>query len=298
VTLRRLLPFVVVIIVVAACSPAADRVAATVNGSDILVSDVLGLRETYGDDAVLAADFRDDLSRLIFQEVVTQGLDDDYSFAVDPNAVQARIDEFNEAIAANGVTRQDALQIPGATEEMLYREALAFELRTAGVAQIVAAPDSIESLLADPEAITEVCVRHILVETRGEAEDVAARLAAGEDFATVASEVSIDTAPGGDLGCAAASRYVPEFADASVVAPLGEVFGPVETEFGFHVLVVDDRTAPTAEDLAADPLAVIPQDVANSLWLEWFNRKVSEADVDIASEIGTWNATASGITPP
>jgi peptidyl-prolyl cis-trans isomerase C len=273
-------------------------VAATINGSDILVSDVLELRETYGDDAVLGSDFRDDLSRLVFQEVVAQGLTSDFDVAVSDSGVQARIDEFNEAIVANGISREDALQIPGATEEMLYREALAFELRTTGVEEVVRTSDAIDVLVANPADTTQVCVRHILVATRAEAEDVSARLSGGEDFAEVATEVSLDGSPGGDLGCGAASRYVPEFAEASIVAPVGSLFGPVETDFGFHLLIVDDRTAPSVEELTADPLTYLPPDVANSLWLDWFNGKVAEADISIASEIGSWSTTAVGITPP
>ncbi len=297
--LRRLITLLVVALVASACGRATDSVAATVNGTDILVSEVLALRDSYGDDAVLANDFRDDLTRLIFQEIVAQGLADDFEYTVDPSAVQARIDEFNAALADSGITRGDALGIPGATEELLYREAVAFELRTGGIAQLAASGDIVRSIVEDePELITEVCVRHILVDSRAAAEDVAQRLAGGEDFGAVASEVSLDSVPGGDLGCSTAARYVPQFAQASLTAPVGTLFGPVETEFGFHVLIVDDRTAPTLAEVQADPSRYLPSDVAGSLWVDWFNSEVRAADISIASEIGNWNATASGITPP
>ena len=295
---RALLLLAAVAVVAASCSSAEDSVAASVDSADILISDVLALRESYGGDAIVAADFRDDLSRLIFQEVVAQGLDEEFGLVVADVDVQARVDEFNQAVADTGVTRAEALGIPGATEELLYREALAFEMRSQGVIAVVASPSAIADLQQSPELITEVCVRHILVDSRAAAEDVAERLGSGEDFAAVAGEVSLDSTPDGDLGCSPASRYVPEFADASVVAPIGSAFGPVETQFGFHILVVDSRTAPTAEELAADPLSFVPDDVAGNLWVNWFNGRVETADITVASEIGSWNATASAISPP
>jgi parvulin-like peptidyl-prolyl isomerase len=300
VTLRRLILFVAAAVVAASCSSATEGVAATVNGTDILISDVLDLRDTYDEDAVSGDMFRDDLSRLIFQETVAAGLATEYGVEVSESAVQARVDEFNAIIETNGMTRAEALGVEGATEALLWREATAFELRLAGIDEVVGSQDIVADLVENsPDAITEVCVRHILVTTAAEAEDVAERLDGGEDFAAVANEVSLDTGtPGGDLGCSTASRYVPEFAQATILAPVGSLFGPIETDFGFHVLIVDDRSAATAEEIAADPAAFLPQEIIDSLWLDWFNELVADADITVASEVGIWSSEAAAITPP
>jgi len=98
------------------------------------------------------------------------------------------------------------------------------------------------------EDVTEMApyvnVRHILVETEAEAEQVLTALEAGESFADLARAVSTDEgsgARGGELGWSAASNYVPPFRDAAIEAEIGEIAGPVESEFGFHIIQVRAR---------------------------------------------------------
>ena len=91
---------------------------------------------------------------------------------------------------------------------------------------------------------TEYRVRHILVATEPEAQAVLKRLRAGEDFAAVAREVSIDNGTkesGGDLEWTSPSSMVPEFGAAMKSQKKGEVSrAPVKTSYGWHVLRVDD----------------------------------------------------------
>ncbi len=88
-----------------------------------------------------------------------------------------------------------------------------------------------------------VNVRHILVATAPEAQSAIDALNTGESFASVAAAVSTDgsAATGGGLGWSQASRYVEEFADAVKTAEIGVIVGPVQTQFGFHVLQVTGR---------------------------------------------------------
>jgi peptidyl-prolyl cis-trans isomerase C len=105
----------------------------------------------------------------------------------------------------------------------------------------------------------EVHARHILIRADAgdekaskAAEDkiktVIARLNKGEDFAKVAGEVTEDPsgkANGGDLGYFGKEQMVPEFADAAFGLDKGKVSQPVKTQFGWHVLKVEDkRTKP------------------------------------------------------
>jgi parvulin-like peptidyl-prolyl isomerase len=87
-------------------------------------------------------------------------------------------------------------------------------------------------------------VRHILVATQEEAQSVVNALNAGESFADLAAAVSTDTSNsvnGGELGWAPATQYVAPFAEAVENAEIGAVVGPVQTEFGWHVLQVRGR---------------------------------------------------------
>lgn len=112
----------------------------------------------------------------------------------------------------------------------------------------------------------EVHARHILVraapgdeKASKEAEEkikaVIARLNKGEDFAKVAGEVTEDPSGktnGGDLGYFTKDQMVPEFADTAFKLEKGKISGPVKTQFGWHVLKVEDKRkkpAPTFEEV-------------------------------------------------
>ncbi|MBN2499991.1 MAG: peptidylprolyl isomerase [Anaerolineales bacterium] len=104
-----------------------------------------------------------------------------------------------------------------------------------------------QKLLADikqndvDKAEERVWARHILVETEAEAQDVLDRLASGEDWATIAAEVSLDTSNkdlGGDLGWFNRQIMVDAFSEASFAAEVGETVGPVQTDFGYHIIQV------------------------------------------------------------
>ena len=107
---------------------------------------------------------------------------------------------------------------------------------------------------------TEYNAAHILVATAEEAEAIKAELAAGADFAELAKTKSLDTgsgSAGGDLGWFGLGMMVKPFEDAVVAAKVGEVSGPVQSEFGFHlILVKETRVAenPTL-DMIRDDLA-------------------------------------------
>jgi peptidyl-prolyl cis-trans isomerase C len=97
----------------------------------------------------------------------------------------------------------------------------------------------------------EVHARHILVETEDEAKAIVEQLKGGADFAALAKEKSKDTGSaeeGGDLGYFVKGRMVPEFAEVAFKMYAGQVSNPVKTQFGWHVIKVEDkRTRPVPE---------------------------------------------------
>lgn len=104
--------------------------------------------------------------------------------------------------------------------------------------------DSVKSITPEQE----VHARHILVPTEDEAKKAQARVKGGEDFAKVAAELSKDPGSGkegGDLGWFTKDRMVPEFADAAFKMKPGEISDPVKSQFGWHVIKVEEaRTKP------------------------------------------------------
>jgi peptidyl-prolyl cis-trans isomerase C len=101
----------------------------------------------------------------------------------------------------------------------------------------------------------EVHARHILVATEDEAKAIEAQLKGGADFATLAKEKSKDPGGaqnGGDLGYFTKDQMVPEFADAAFKLDKGQISDPVHTQFGWHIIKVEDKRikpTPTFDDV-------------------------------------------------
>ncbi len=108
----------------------------------------------------------------------------------------------------------------------------------------------------------EVHARHILIRAapgdekasaaaKMKIEAIIARLKKGEDFEKVAKDVTEDPsgkANGGDLGYFSKEQMVPEFSDAAFKLDKGQISEPVKTQFGWHVIKVEDkRVKPAAE---------------------------------------------------
>ncbi|MCA3564166.1 MAG: peptidylprolyl isomerase [Methylocystis sp.] len=105
----------------------------------------------------------------------------------------------------------------------------------------------------------EVKARHILVEKEEEAKAALARIKKGEDFAKLAAELSKDPGSGkegGDLGWFEKERMVPEFAEAAFKLPKGGVSEIVKTQFGYHIIQVEDirEKAPPPYDAVKEQL--------------------------------------------
>ena len=103
-----------------------------------------------------------------------------------------------------------------------------------------------ESIKDSAEQGEEVKARHILVASEEDAKAIIEELKKGADFAKLAAEKS--TGPsgtsGGDLGYFTADAMVPEFSEAAFALKPGEITeAPVQTQFGWHVIKVEDRRA-------------------------------------------------------
>ena len=96
------------------------------------------------------------------------------------------------------------------------------------------------------EVEDEVRARHILVDSKEKARELFEKVAYGTDFAELAKQNSKDPGSkdqGGDLGYFSRGQMVPQFEEAAFKLQKGEVSQPFETQFGWHILKVDDRRA-------------------------------------------------------
>jgi peptidyl-prolyl cis-trans isomerase C len=123
------------------------------------------------------------------------------------------------------------------------------------------------------------CVRHILFtkDQKEKAEEVKQQLENGGNFAELAKKFSQDPVSaekGGDLGCLGKGDTVAEFDQAAFGAERGEIVGPVQTEFGYHILQVTDvkpeqtRSLQEVESQIRSQLSTEKQSEAFSKWIE------------------------------
>ncbi len=91
--------------------------------------------------------------------------------------------------------------------------------------------------------VKSVNASHILVSNARDAEGIMIRLSKGEDFANLAKRFSKcpSKSKGGNLGWFGKGEMVPEFEKACFEGQKGQVVGPVKTEFGYHIIMINDQ---------------------------------------------------------
>ncbi len=92
--------------------------------------------------------------------------------------------------------------------------------------------------------MTKATARHILLETQEECEDLKQQIEDGLDFAEAAQQHSKCPSgqQGGHLGEFSPGQMVKEFDDVVFSREVGKVHGPVQTQFGFHLIEITNRT--------------------------------------------------------
>lgn len=291
--MKRLIPLLVVLgLVLAACGGSSSEVAATVGDTDIPVSEVEELTGQSGEDADPSSQaFSQGLTTLITWSITEQAAAEQFGYTPTEDEIEEQVEtilgnagyeSLEEMAEAEGVgektLRRYIVQLM--TQDVIYEE-----LQTMVEAPTAEAVSN--EIAAAPLNWTTVCASHILVATEEEAQDALAQISDAADFAVVATEVSTDTQSainGGSLGCAAAGSFVDSFAQATVDAPIGEVVGPVETEFGFHLILVTERTEATDEEVSAALTEASIATVAD----EWFVAATNAAVVVVSDGFGSW----------
>lgn len=300
--IRSLLSVALTAVLLVGCGSAAASgggAAATVDGHDIprerlenavreLTGDAAGLDPEQRNEAI-AATQRQVLSFLIQAQIILD-LAQERGISIDEGAAAERFEQDLQTFGDEaGLAQALGAQGAGLTVE-LYRDVL-----------IPASlhMDALREELAgelDSEEIETRNVRHILVETEPEAEAIVDELADGADFATLAQERSIDPgsgAQGGELGEQPRGAYVESFEDAVWSAEVGEIVGPIESDFGFHVLEVTD-TGTQQQAVGGGNLDQAAQLEVEQLLSEAF----AAADVSVAHGLGEWDPEAQQVVAP
>lgn len=241
-----------------------DKVVATVNGQPITESELkIAITDLDPKFARLPAEQQRAAAlsalielRVMADEAVAKGLDKDPDF-------QLRMAMLNQRALHSEVVDKEV-------SKSINDE----EIRARYDKEIAAQP---------PE--NEVHARHILVKTKEEADDIIKQLDGGADFEKLAGEKTEDPSgktSGGDLGYFGAGQMVPEFEKAAfALEPGSYTKEPVQSQFGWHVIKVEDKRAkqPPAFDDVKEQLRNV---VLREKYFELAKKLRAEAKVDIA----------------
>ncbi|MGB5838230.1 MAG: peptidylprolyl isomerase [Albidovulum sp.] len=245
--------------------PTADRVVATVNGTEITLGNMIAMRSTLPEQYLQLDDqtlFNGILDQMIQQVALADSVGKD-------------------------LTKRDMLVLEN--QRLSYLAGAALDAVAEDAVTDTALQSSYDEKYKGFEPAKEYNAAHILVETEDEAKALKSELDGGADFAALAKEKS--TGPsgpnGGDLGWFGLGMMVKPFEDAVVGMEPGTVSDPVQTQFGWHVIRLNETRnteAPKFEDVR-DELAGELQGAA------------VEARVTELSEAATVEKTVEGIDP-
>lgn len=222
-----------------------DTIVATVNGQDITLGHMIAARATLPEQFDSAAP--QDLYNGILQQLIQQ------------TALAQRIENLPPLVALTLENEERSLKAGEAVEAALALAVTDEDLQAAYDAQFAN---------ADPQE--EYNASHILVETEEEALAVKEEIDGGAEFAAVAREKS--TGPsgpnGGELGWFGTGMMVPDFEAAVIALEVGEVSAPVQTQFGWHVITLNDarkQAVPTLDEVREELLAALRNEAARGI---------------------------------
>ena len=249
-------------------APDADSVLARVGDAEITLGHAIALRDQ------LPEQFRQVPDETLFPAIVEQLIDQ----------------EMLQQAGAATLGRRDRLALENEVRNFIANAALAAEGEAAlSDEAITAAYDAFVAAFQEGEAETEYNAAHILVQTEEEIAEVVARLEAGEDFAEVAQDVSLDgsSARGGDLGWFGEGVMIEPFEAAVMALEPGQVSPPVETRFGWHVVrLLDTRVA------QAPPLEEVREALENQI-----RQEASRAAIERLREGSSIEDLSDGFDP-
>lgn len=213
--------------------PALDTVVATVNGKPITLGHMIAMRDALPPQYLQLDD--ETLFNGILDQIIQQ------------EAIAATVD--------GKLTRRDELMLENQRRGYLASMVIDRAARDAVTEEAV--QKLFDERYGSQEPGKEYHAAHILVKTEDEAKAIKAELDKGADFATLAREKSIGPSGpnGGDLGWFGTGMMVKPFEDAVVALEPGQISDPVQTQFGWHVIKLDevrDAKPVTLDDVRAE----------------------------------------------
>ena len=196
--------------------------------------------------------------------------------------------KLDAQLKAGGVTR-------AAFADFAHRLLVFDAVRTA-VGKEAASDAKLQQLYEQDKAqISQIHAEHILLETQAEAQKIADE-ATPENFSELANDYSIDPTAkqnGGDLGTMLGSQLDPVFAAAAVALKPGEISQPVQTQYGWHVIMLVSVDTPPLEQVK-DQLIAQASGVAFN---DWLGEQLATADISVNPKYGKLDAETGEVVP-
>lgn len=295
-------------LVLTSCSDDTPATAASVNGRDIATSDVEAQAEIIANDPGVqqqiegASDEQAQqqinafaLNQLIFEALLLDGAEE-LGVEISDEDIEATVTEIS---AQFGGEDEMYAQLE---EQGLDRAEVDRQVELATVRDAIIDEMSPEVSEAEVEGAYDAGApaRHILLETEDEAVDAYERIDGGEDFAEVAQEVSMDGSGqnGGDLGFVQPGMTVPPFEDALFGAAEGELVGPVQSDFGFHV--IERLEKPALADVEEELRATLEQQAVQEgqmAFQQFLSERMQSADIQVDPAFGEWDPETGQVVP-
>ena len=207
-------------------APTSETVVVTVNGKDITVGHVIALADRLPDRFKQLPDI--DLFKGVVDQLIQQSL---LSHEVDADSKALRLSIENEIRALLATVALGEVEDAATTDELIEK--------------------AYNDQYSDATGTQEFNAAHILVKTENEAKDLITKLESGVDFAQLARAKS--TGPsgpnGGALGWFGLGQMVPQFEQAVVIMDIGAISPPVKTQFGWHVIKLNEKREKPAAPL-------------------------------------------------
>ena len=146
-----------------------------------------------------------------------------------------------------------------------------------------------------------VTASHILVDSEDLANEIKQKLDNGADFAALAKQYSQDPGSaqqGGSLGTQPKGTFVPEFEQAIWSAKPGEIVGPVQTQYGWHIIKVESFQTKTFSDVRDSLEQELKSSKAQQAFTDELDQLLGKAEVDVNSRFGTWDPQSISVVPP
>ncbi len=291
----------IVIAGLASCTPFSNNsTAATVDGRSIsrdklesIISEFVKSQQLPITDGVIAADD----ARSVLAGMIKANAYGSFLAELDQPVTKAQRAAVEKELEA---------QNPGKLSNDLRNLIIGLNSATAAIKELKApSDDAIKRLYEKSPSLTgALCARHIVVKKKTTADRILRRLAAGDDFVALAKKYSIEPAAkttGGALGgqtadgkptpCMSILEYQqgfdPAFTAGAIAAKAGVPYGPVQSSFGWHVILLEKWDA-----VADAALEIVKAQPGPNLATGW----LANADISVDPAYGRWSPATGSIT--